>query len=201
MRLTIPNQLTLLRIILTLVFLYYFQKADPNGQLIASVIFILAALTDWYDGWFARRFGVITRWGQFMDPLADKFLVSAALIVFAVMDYVKWWMVWIIVGRDILVTIIRIYAINKGKPIVTSILAKWKTFIQMIIILVILGYINWLNFYGAGSFTYHAHYLDPIGLGMLFVTMLTLVSAILYIYENWNLIWRMLKELIVRSSR
>jgi CDP-diacylglycerol--glycerol-3-phosphate 3-phosphatidyltransferase len=201
MRLTIPNQLTLLRIILTLVFLYYFLEADPNAQLIASIIFIMASLTDWYDGWFARRFGVITRWGQFMDPLADKFLVSSALIVFAVMDYVKWWMVWIIVGRDILVTIIRIYAINKGRPIVTSILAKWKTFIQMIIILVILGYINWLNFYGAGSFTYHARYLDPIGLSMLFVTLLTLVSAILYIYENWRLIWRMLKELFARSSR
>jgi CDP-diacylglycerol--glycerol-3-phosphate 3-phosphatidyltransferase len=201
MRLTIPNQLTLLRIILTIFFLCYFLKANTNTQLIASIIFILAALTDWYDGWFARRFGVITRWGQFMDPLADKFLVSSALIVFAVMDYVIWWMVWIIVGRDILVTIIRIYAINKGKPIVTSVLAKWKTFIQMIIILVTLGYINWLNFYGAGSFTYHARYLDPIGLGMLSVTLLTLVSAILYGYENWSLILRMMKGLFAKTSR
>jgi CDP-diacylglycerol--glycerol-3-phosphate 3-phosphatidyltransferase len=200
MRLTIPNQLTLLRILLTLVFLYYFFQAEPNSQLIASIIFILAALTDWYDGWYARKFGVITRWGQFMDPLADKFLVSSALIVFAVMDYVKGWMVWIIVGRDILVTIIRIYAINKGTPIVTSMLAKWKTFSQMTVILVILGYINWLNFYRDVEITYHARYFDLLGLGMLSVTVLTLISAILYCYENWHLIWRMLKEIFVRTS-
>ena len=200
MRLTIPNQLTLLRILLTLVFLYYFIQAKPSHQLIASIVFILAALTDWYDGWYARRFGVITRWGQFMDPLADKFLVSSALIVFAVMDYVKGWMVGIIVGRDILVTIIRIYAINKGKPIVTSLLAKWKTFSQMAIILAILGYLNWLNFHGEGGIVYHASYFDLLGLAMLSVTVLTLISAILYSYENWGLIWRMLKELFVRTS-
>jgi len=200
MRLTIPNQLTLLRFFLTVVFLYYFLPAEPVHQLIASVIFVMATLTDWYDGWYARKFGVITRWGQFMDPLADKFLVSTALIVFAVMDYVKWWMVWIIVGRDLLVTIIRIYAINKGTPIMTSMLAKWKTFSQMAVILAILVYINWLNFYGDGSGTYHARYFDVLGVGMLAVTLLTIISAILYCYENWRLIWRMLKEIFIRTS-
>lgn len=200
MRLTIPNQLTILRIVLTFVFLFYFIKATPGDQFIASIIFILATLTDWYDGWFARRFGVITRWGQFMDPLADKFLVSSALVVFAVMNYVKWWMVWIIVGRDILVTIVRIYALSRGTPLVTSILAKWKTFTQMAVILVILGYINWLNFYDTGSSTYQAQYFDFIGISMLLVTFLTLISAVLYFYENWQLVWRMLKEVFVRSS-
>jgi CDP-diacylglycerol---glycerol-3-phosphate 3-phosphatidyltransferase len=200
MRLTIPNQLTLLRFLLTFVFLYYFLPAEPVSQLIASVIFVMATLTDWYDGWYARKFGVITRWGQFMDPLADKFLVSTALIIFAVMDYVKWWMVWIIVGRDVLVTIIRVYAINKGTAIVTSLLAKWKTFGQMAMILAILAYVNWLNFYGNSGMTYHAQYFDTLGLGMLSITLLTIISAILYCYENWRLIWRMLKEIFVRTS-
>jgi len=200
MKLTIPNQLTILRIVLTFVFLFYFIKATPGDQCVASIIFILATLTDWYDGWFARRFGVITRWGQFMDPLADKFLVSSALVVFAVMNYVKWWMVWIIVGRDILVTIVRIYALSRGTPLVTSILAKWKTFTQMAVILMILGYINWLNFSDGGSSTYQAQYFDFIGISMLLVTFLTLISAVLYFYENWQLVWRMLKEVFVRSS-
>jgi CDP-diacylglycerol--glycerol-3-phosphate 3-phosphatidyltransferase len=201
MKLTIPNQLTLLRITMAPLFLYYMLSETTAGQLIASIIYVLASLTDWYDGWFARRFGVVTRWGQFMDPLADKLLVSAALIVFAWMDFVMWWMVWIIVGRDVIVTLIRIYAIQKGTPIVTSTVAKWKTFSQMGVILGILLFVNWLNYYGAGSTSYHARYLDFIGLSMLAVTVLTLLSAIMYFYENWQLVWRMLKQIFIFTSK
>ncbi|MEJ2537917.1 MAG: CDP-alcohol phosphatidyltransferase family protein, partial [Calditrichia bacterium] len=158
-------------------------------------------ITDWYDGWYARHFGVITRWGQFMDPLADKFLVSTALIIFAWMNYVKWWMVVIIVLRDVLVTIMRVYAIQRGRPIVTSQIAKWKTFSQMTIILVILIFLNVLNYYGSGSASYHAKYFDFIGIFMLAITLLTLVSAYFYIKENWQLIWQMLKEVFTFASR
>jgi CDP-diacylglycerol--glycerol-3-phosphate 3-phosphatidyltransferase len=200
MKLTIPNQLTLLRILLTPLFLYFFKIETTIYQLIASIIFVIAAMTDWYDGWYARQFGVITRWGQFMDPLADKFLVSSALLLFAWMGYVKWWMVWIIVLRDVIVTLIRIYAIQIGTPIITSAIAKWKTFIQMAVILVILIFINWLNFYGPGSHTYQAQYFDLIGILMLGITLLTIVSAFLYFYQNWNLIWRMLKRLVFFAS-
>jgi CDP-diacylglycerol--glycerol-3-phosphate 3-phosphatidyltransferase len=201
MRLTIPNQLTILRILLTPLFVYFFSKETTTNQFIATIIYILASLTDWYDGWYARQFGVITRWGQFMDPLADKFLVSSALILFAWMGYVKWWMVWIIVSRDVIVTLIRIYAIQKGTPIVTSAIAKWKTFAQMAAILFILIFINWMNFYGTGSISYQATYYDVIGITMLSVTLLTLVSAILYFYQNWKLIWGMLKRFIFFASK
>ncbi len=196
MRLTIPNQLTLLRIALTPTFLFYYVKGTPRTQLIASVIFLLASLTDWYDGWYARRFGVITRWGQFMDPLADKILVSSALAVFAYLGYVYWWMVAIIVFRDFMVTFIRIYALYQGSPIVTHGFAKLKTFFQMAVIFGILIYVNWLNFWGAGSEFYHASYFDIIGLSMLVVTLLTIASAIVYIYSNWQLIWRILKKIL-----
>ncbi len=109
-------------------------------------------------------------------------------------------MVWIIVARDVLVTMVRIYALSKGTPLVTSVFAKWKTFSQMAVILIILGYINWLNYYGQGSSTYRAQYFDFIGLSMLLVTLLTLISAILYFYENWQLVWRMLKEIFMRTA-
>ncbi len=201
MKLTIPNQLTLLRILMVPVFLYYIMREIPSSQFIASVIYVLASLTDWYDGWFARRFGVVTRWGQFMDPLADKLLVSAALIVFAFMKYVMWWMVWIIVLRDVIVTLVRIYAIQRGTPIVTSTIAKWKTFAQMAVILIILVFLNGLNYYGMGSSSYHARFFDIIGIGMIIVTLLTLLSAIMYFYENWRLIWRMMKELFIFTSK
>ena len=170
------------------------------NQFIATIIYVLASLTDWYDGWYARQFGVITRWGQFMDPLADKFLVSSALILFAWMGYVKWWMVWIIVSRDVIVTLIRIYAIQRGTPIVTSAIANWKTFAQMAAIVLILIFINWLNFHGSGSSGYHAQYFDMIGISMLAVTLLTLISAIFYFYENWKLIWGIVKRFIFFAS-
>ena len=201
MRLTIPNQLTILRIGLTPLFVYFFLRETPFYQLMAAIVYVFASITDWYDGWYARHFGVITRWGQFMDPLADKFLVSAALILFAWMNYVIWWMVWIIVLRDILVTVMRIYAIQKGRPIVTSQIAKWKTFSQMTIILIILVFLNVLNYYGAGSDSYHARYFDFIGIFMLAITLLTLISAYLYVKENWQLIWQMLKEVFTFASR
>ena len=201
MRLTIPNQLTLLRIFLTPVFLFLYIEGTSFYQLIATGIFSLAAITDWYDGWYARRFGVITRWGQFMDPLADKFLVSTALLVFAVLNYVKLWMVLVIVARDVFVTLVRIYAITKGTPLVTHIIAKWKTFLQMITIFIVLFYVNWMNFYGPGSSTYQAKYFDIIGLPMLMVTGLTIISAVIYIYENGRLVWRMIKEFITLPFR
>jgi CDP-diacylglycerol--glycerol-3-phosphate 3-phosphatidyltransferase len=201
MKLTIPNQLTILRIILTPVFLFYFLKESTTSQAVATVIYFIASLTDWYDGWYARQFGVITRWGQFMDPFADKLLVSSALFSFAWMNYVMWWMVWIIVLRDVLVTLVRIYALQKGTPIVTSAVAKWKTFSQMAVIAMILAYINWLNFAGPGSQTYQAKYFDIIGISMSLVTLLTLISAVFYFMENSRLIWRMVKSAFAVFNR
>ncbi|GAB4373007.1 MAG: CDP-diacylglycerol--glycerol-3-phosphate 3-phosphatidyltransferase [Calditrichia bacterium] len=201
MRFTIPNQLTILRIILTPIFLVYFLKGTAQDQLIASIIFVVASITDWYDGWFARRFGVITRWGQFMDPLADKFLVSSALIVFAWMKYVKWWMVWIIVIRDVLLTIMRIYALRQGTPIITHVVAKWKTFAQMATILWILVYINWLNYFVENNPPYRARYFDVVGIPMMIVTFLTIISAVYYIKENPQLIVRFFKGIFTAPFR
>ena len=201
MKFTVPNQLTILRIALTPVFLYYFLQGTPREQLISTGVFALASLTDWYDGWYARRFGVITSWGQFMDPLADKLLVSSALIVFSTMHYVKGWMVAIIVARDVMVTIIRSYALWRGRPIVTHIIAKWKTFLQMVTIAMILIYVNYLNYFGEGSSTYQMRYTDAIGISMSIVTLLTVISAIIYIRENYRLIIQMLREFFISPFR
>ena len=196
MRLTIPNQLTLLRIILTPVFILLILKKSPASQLYASIIFTFAALTDWYDGWYARKFGVITRLGQFMDPLADKVLVSSALVAFAILGYVLPWMVWVIIIRDTIITSNRIFALHIGQPIITHILAKWKTFAQMVTIFWVLIYINIKNYYLPGELPYKAGYFDHIGLPMLLVTMLTVASGALYIYENRELLINNLRKLI-----
>ncbi len=186
MKLTVPNQLTLLRIVLTPVFIILFLKRTPLEQLLASIVYFLASLTDWYDGWYARKFGVITRWGQFMDPLADKILVSSALILFALQNYVYDWMVIVIIIRDFIVTSLRLYALYVGKPIVTHIVAKWKTFAQMVTIFGILIFIDFRNYFFASAPPYHPSYFDVIGISMSIVTLLTVISGFIYLYENWE---------------
>lgn len=195
MRLTIPNQLTILRILLTPVFLYLFLKKSSFDQMAASVIFCIASLTDWYDGWHARKFGVITRLGQFIDPLADKILVSSALVAFAILGYVIPWMVWVIIIRDAVITGNRIFALKVGKPIITHVLAKWKTAAQMVTIFWILIYINWRNYGMQEETVYRAQYLDHIGIAMLIVTFLTVLSGVIYFIENRELLLNLFRRI------
>jgi CDP-diacylglycerol---glycerol-3-phosphate 3-phosphatidyltransferase len=81
---TLPNQLTILRIFLTPVFVALFLSENVFLKQLSVPVYIVAALTDWYDGWFARKFGYMTKWGRFLDPLADKILTSSAFIAFCV---------------------------------------------------------------------------------------------------------------------
>lgn len=127
----LPNQLTVLRIILSPIFLFFFLSENPLFKQISIGIFIVAALTDWYDGWLARKFNYITNWGKFWDPLADKILTSIAFIGFVILGVLPLWMVIIILVRDFIITILRAYADYKGASFPTSVYAKWKTFIQM----------------------------------------------------------------------
>jgi CDP-diacylglycerol--glycerol-3-phosphate 3-phosphatidyltransferase len=196
MKLTIPNQLTILRILITPIFIFLFLKRTAFEQLSASAIFLIASFTDWYDGWYARRFGVISRWGQFMDPLADKVVVISALVTFAILGYVFWWMVWIIIIRDVIITFNRIYALHNNKPIITHSVAKWKTATQMVTIFLILIFINFSNFYYSDQFTYSAQYFDFIGISMIIVTFLTVLSGTIYVIENRDLLLNILRNVL-----
>jgi CDP-diacylglycerol--glycerol-3-phosphate 3-phosphatidyltransferase len=184
MKFTIPNQLTIIRIILTPVFVFLFIQDDFTYRLIASIVFFVAAFTDWYDGYYARRFQSVTRWGQFMDPLADKILVSSALVVFAYMKFLYWWMIFIIIGRDALITYLRSFALHIGKPIITSVVAKWKTFLQMGFIL---GFLIYINIPGLPSVYLNDSrhpWLLWTTLTLAVVVALTLISGIHYLVAN-----------------
>lgn len=184
MKLTVPNQLTILRIILTPFFIYFYIEDDPLLKLIGTIIFTIAAATDWYDGYIARKMNVITRWGQFMDPLADKILISSALFTFAYLGYLHYWMVIAITARDFMITFLRMYALKRGKSIVTSHLAKWKTFLQMIAVFILLIY---LNFPQADIYSlpyYPPDYSNWVTLLYLAVTVLTIISGLQYLFEN-----------------
>ena len=138
LQLTLPNSLTLLRILLTPVFVFLLLSEDSVSRQISLVVFIVAALTDWYDGWAARRWGSTTRWGKFLDPLADKILSSAALLCYVSLGLVDGWMVSIVIIRDFLITGLRSYAEYLDRPIVTSKSAQAKTFGQFVVIYYIL---------------------------------------------------------------
>jgi len=184
MIINIPNQLTLFRILLTPIFVYLFIQEDKNLILIASIIFIFAAFTDWYDGYFARKFQSVTRWGQFMDPLADKILVSSALVVFGYLNYVFWWMIIIILVRDGIITFLRSFALIIGKPIITSVFAKWKTFLQMGFVFAFLIYINIPNLPNLALDNAAQPWFLWTTITMVVVVILTLISGIHYLIVN-----------------
>jgi CDP-diacylglycerol---glycerol-3-phosphate 3-phosphatidyltransferase len=137
-----PNKLTMARIFLAPIFMVFFLIKDVYLGYLATLVFCLAAATDLYDGYLARKTGVITGFGKFMDPLADKILTSVALISFVALGYVETWIVLVIIVREFLVTGLRSLAAYKGLVIMPSILAQWKTALQMITIIIILLFIN-----------------------------------------------------------
>jgi len=187
-----PNRLTLIRVFLAPVFVFLFLIDNVYTRLAALIIFILAALTDLVDGWLARKYNITTGFGKFMDPLADKILISSALIAFIALGYAKLWMVLPIIVRDFFITGLRSLAAYKGVLIVTSGFAKVKTFLQMIAVGVILVFINlktFLPIWGVnwGIFT------DPMVITafdiMLFVTMaVTIWTGVDYLVKNFYLL-------------
>ena len=194
---TLPNQLTILRIILSPVFLYLFLSDIIWMKQVSIAVYIVAALSDWYDGWLARKFNYITSWGKFWDPLADKILTSAAFIGFAIVDLIPWWMVIIIVGRDVLITLLRAFADLKSYAFTTSYYAKWKTLLQMIflyylLILFVAQYTPEINsVYGnLISSLLNAQLIFFIA---LLITAVTFHSGVLYVKRNWQIILKLLK--------
>ncbi|HKI77922.1 MAG TPA: CDP-diacylglycerol--glycerol-3-phosphate 3-phosphatidyltransferase [Ignavibacteriaceae bacterium] len=194
----LPNQLTILRIILTPVFLYLFLSPDPMLKQISLLVFFIAALTDWYDGWLARKFNYITSWGKFWDPLADKILTSAAFIGFVILNVIPLWMVLIILIRDFLVTILRAYADYKGSSFPTSYYSKWKTFIQMTFLYYLLiVYVGQFvpQIYKGNENLFRMLLNTQIVYGaMLLITAITFHSGLTYIYKNRHLIIKLLKN-------
>jgi len=185
-----PTQLTVLRIMLTPVFLYFLFLDQLIYKYISFIVFIVASLTDLYDGYYAKKYGYVTKWGKFLDPLADKILVSSALIAFHFLGYIKLWIVLVIIIRDFIITGLRSYALYKEHPVITRELARAKTFLQMGSVYII--FIFLLIDYQINSVDKQfpiIHFLNSIGFTdklMAFVAMLTLYTGILYIVENRN---------------
>ncbi len=186
MKLNIPNLLTIFRILLTPIFIICLFYDNPYARLWALVIFIVASITDAFDGHYARKYDQVTRHGKFLDPLADKILVSSAFISFAIMKLVPFWMVTLIIFRDLFVTGLRMAMESQGLTMITSKFAKAKTTTQISVIIFILLFLGvqifhfkWLivtiNFIIENRLIYYL---------ALIATILTIWTGISYLFKN-----------------
>lgn len=190
-----PNKLTLIRVVLAPVFLFVvLGEYFPHRFLIAGIIFGLASLTDALDGRIARKYNEITDFGKFLDPLADKMLVTAALIAFVELEFINTWIAMIIITREFLVTSLRLVAAGSGKVIAASNWGKAKTISQVIAILLILALKEFTELAGALGFSLSENILYIINNTGRFVmwvaAILTVVSGAIYIWDHRDYIYQ-----------
>ena len=130
----LPNKITIFRIFMIPIFLVFMLMPNiPYSNLIAAAIFLIAALSDLLDGYIARKYNLITNFGKFMDPLADKLLVSSALICFVELKLLPAWIVIIIIAREFIISGFRLIASDNGIVIAAGWWGKLKTNVQMVL--------------------------------------------------------------------
>ncbi len=142
----LPNKLTMFRVILIPFFIVFLLvPITPYDKWIALGIFIIASLTDLLDGKIARKYNLVTNFGKFMDPLADKLLVCSALICLIELDKIPSWMVIIIIAREFIISGFRLVASDNGVVIAASYFGKFKTTFQMIAVCLMIADISALS--------------------------------------------------------
>ncbi len=189
----IANRLTMLRIVLTFVFMFFLFAHGLLAKVLSLVVFISAALSDFFDGMIAHRKNMVTDFGRLMDPIADKILVLAAFAAFVQMQLIDAWMFVIIVSREILITSLRLFALNKGKVLSAGRAGKHKTVSQMAVIFSILGFIvlkEVMLTYYTWNPDWEKIFRQGIYILMLVTVGLTLYSGLAYLWENRKVIAR-----------
>lgn len=140
MSMNLPNKLTILRVIMIPFFVFFMMAPyfDGYGNYIAAAIFIVASLTDMLDGKIARKYNLVTNFGKFMDPLADKLLVCAAMICLIETGDLAAWIVIVIISREFIISGFRLVAADNGVVIAASYWGKFKTVFQMLMVIVLI---------------------------------------------------------------
>ena len=179
---TVANQLTLARIILTFLFMFFLFKETLLFRALAILIFLIASLTDLYDGKIARQREEVSDFGKLMDPIADKILVLSAFLAFVEMRLVPAWMVMLILMRELLVMGLRLFAFSNGKVLAAGRGGKHKTVTQMFAILWILTVLLFMQKDPSLSFLKQS--IFPV---MLFTVWVTMSSSVLYLFRNREL--------------
>lgn len=170
----LPNKLTLFRVILIPFFVFFMLAPNMTGfnNYIAVAIFIVASLTDLLDGKIARKYNLVTNFGKFMDPLADKLLVCSAMICLIQTGALDAWIVVIIIAREFIISGFRLIASDNGVVIAASYWGKFKTTFQMIMVIVLILNLPYKAF-------------DILGTVLIYVSLaLTIISLLDYVIKN-----------------
>ena len=188
--LNLPNILTMMRIAaIPLLAALLMSPSRPAGFW-AAALFSVASITDWLDGYLARRMGIVTIFGKFLDPIADKLIVMAALIMILPFDRVPAWMVLVILGREIIITGLRGIASNEGIVIQASDLGKYKTIFQIVAIIGLILHYNYNWFFGISHVLLTVN-MHNVGMFFLWIaTVLTVWSGVDYLLRFTKLFVR-----------
>lgn len=186
----LPNRLTLLRIFLSFLLMVFLLIPGLGPKLAALVIFVVAALTDLWDGRLARRHKLVTDFGVLMDPIADKVLVLSAFVAFVQLQVVAAWMVVLIATREFLITGLRLFALGKGQVLPAEAAGKHKTVSQMVAISLTLLYLVAREAGRSGSAADWLIRFGPIAIqGLLLLTVvLTVTSGVSFLWRHRRII-------------
>ena len=181
MKINSANKLTILRVILIPIFVFLYMVGSDNSyslKLLATIIFILASITDYFDGIIARKYNLVTNFGKLLDPLADKMLVISSLLLITVNGDINVIFTLVIVLREIIISAIRLIALEQGEVIAASKIAKYKTATQMIAMIMIM-----LDLHKINTCLYVLTYL------VFYISfVLTVLSLLDYIIKSKNVI-------------
>jgi CDP-diacylglycerol--glycerol-3-phosphate 3-phosphatidyltransferase len=190
----LANRLTMSRILLTFVFMFFLFCQGLWPKVASLVVFTIAAISDLLDGLIAQRRNMVTDFGRLMDPIADKILVLAAFAAFVQLQLIEAWMFVIIIAREIMITSLRLFALNKGKVLSAARAGKHKTVVQMGVIFAILGFILFKEIvlrYSTWNPAWEKIFRQGIFFLMLITVGFTLYSGLSYLWENRKIITRL----------
>lgn len=192
----LPNKISIVRICMIPVFMLFIIPL-PNwgilaewnvlqndwGIYVAGALFIIASVTDSIDGRIARKYNLVTDFGKFLDPVADKLLVAAAIIALVVRGNLSGWFAAIILGRELLITGFRMVVSQKGVVVAANMWGKWKTVFQTVALSFLIFELKFVELF--------SWYPSPITIGDVLMTIavvLTVISGVIYIKDNFHLI-------------
>lgn len=190
MRKNLPNILSSIRIVLAPIFLFMYLQDEMIWRSLSIAVFATAAITDFFDGYLARHYGIESELGVFLDPLADKFLTFAGFLCLPFLDAAlfPWWAIIVIIVRDVLVTLMRLYAGRKNYSMETRFMAKLKTAVQMVFLysILLIGVFAGSNV-ELGEWARSVLDTSIPSYALYAVTAITVYSGIEYVFINQNL--------------
>ncbi|MFM2196787.1 MAG: CDP-diacylglycerol--glycerol-3-phosphate 3-phosphatidyltransferase [Verrucomicrobiota bacterium] len=182
----LPNAITVSRLFLTAGFILFVSQQGTWGHFIALILFIIAAISDFVDGWLARKMNLVTPLGKLLDPLADKILVCSAFVYLSAAELCPVWVTTLIIGREFLVTGLRQIAIEAGQVLAADRLGKWKTGFQLTYL--IAGMIM-LTLDTMESVEAPLSYLHSLTKGPWLLPTSLVLAVGLTVVSGWNYVW------------